>query len=59
MAAPHEIKLVKRIVLLLRIVRASCKLMHTIVSNVLTHPDELSKYGRINLAATKLTSFEM
>ena len=25
------------------------KLMHTIVSNVLSHPDELSKYGRINL----------
>ena len=35
------------------------KLMHTIVSNVLTHPDELSKYGRINLAGkagAKLTA---
>ena len=35
------------------------KLMHTIVGNVLKHPDELDKYGRINLAGkagAKLTA---
>ena len=29
---------------------AEAKLMHVIVSNVLKHPDDLSKFGRINLA---------